>query len=64
MDRRDRLRLVGGIVVFTQLVQNDTRAVVQLHLVIRSFIVVRFDIFVGRNKINVMDGIEMGFSVL
>src|ERR671918_800356 len=62
-DGRNRLRLVGRIVIFSELVQNNARAVVQLHLVIGSFIVIRFDILIRRNEVEVMDRIEMAFGV-
>ena len=58
------MRLVGRIVVFAELVQNDPRAVVELDFVVCPFVIIRLDVFIGRDKVDFVNRVEVPLSVL
>ena len=64
MDRLNRIGFVGRIVVLAEFVQDDARAVVHFDFMIRAFIIIRFDILIGRDEVEIMNRIEMAFDVL
>src|SRR5918994_2422012 len=64
MNGLDRLRFVSRIIVFAQLVQHDSRTVMQRHFVVGSFVIIGLDILVGRNEVEVVNRIEMTLDIL
>ena len=63
MNRLDRLRFIRRIVIFAELMQNDLRSIMHGNFVIGAFVVIRLDVFEGRDEVEIVNRIEMAFDV-